>query len=605
VRPLAPPIKPNAATKLQNITFHGFAGGLNTLSSDLSLDARYLIACDNFRRTPSGSLRVRWGNQWFADVSGTVTGDIVDMIYFANAIVAITTTGEGVAMDDEGVKTAVWNTTIANALSGSPSAWSATDTVDFVPFKSKLIVHNGVDKPISFDQALAASYLADAGTGANTNTPIGKYGCVVANYHCVAGISAAPTSIYVSSKGTDGTFYGDPAPNDAIIIDVGAYAPEGAPEIRGIAGYRNTLIVFFATQAVPITLGVYDDTGNHTPTFPEALPPFGLIGHRCIVSVEKDLLFAGFDGVCSVERNILSGLTDADVLSDNIEPTYRREINALTPSQVLKNCFMIYDRLLHDTITYTPTGTAFVFSANTRAPNKYRSWSEYSGPEWVSACRSTLGRVFYSKGSRVYKQGNDVFANEKFYADRTLDRDANWIPGHAYDPGALAYDIITNESYKCIGGHVSGGSTFQQDRTDQMSSPKWELWEGDPISITLELPWLDGKDPMRNKMLRFISMATRGTAEYTVKAWVDNLYKDYDGNILHDPALQIPFMGNDALGFGHDEGPYGGGRRSNDPRLYRFPLQFKTLKLSITGEVSKPLEISTFSFLYAKGKYSR
>lgn len=591
---------------LQNITFRGFAGGLNKAQSDLSLDVRYLVEANNFRRTPGGSQQVRWGNKWFVDVSSVVTGNIVDMVYFASSIIAVTSTGQVAAVDNSGNKVAIWNSTIAALLPGAPGGWSSgLDSIDFVPFKSELEIHNGVDKPISVNQVLTVTYLQDLATGSNTHTPVGKYGCVVSNYHCVAGIPAAPTSVYVSAKGTAGTFFGDTAPNDGIIIDVGAFAPEGAPEIRGIAGFRSTLIVFFSTQAVPITLGIYDGSGNHTPSFPDALPNFGLIGHRCIIQVEKDLFFGGFDGVCSVERNIFSGLLDTGPLSDLVEPPYRRTLGALSGTQQLKNCFMIHDRLNHDSIMYTPGGSAYVYSANSRPPNKYRSWSQYSGPAWTAACLSVLGRVFYSIGTRIFQQGNAIFANENYHADRILDRDANWTTGHVYSVGNIAFDTVTLESYICAVGHTSGSTTFSADRAAQVLAPKWSLYLGDAINITLELPWLDGHDTMRVKQTSHVAMATKGTAEFMVKAWVDNLYKDFDGNILHDPALTMQFIGNDAKGFGYDEGPYGGGRRSNDPRLYKFPVKFKTLKVAVSGAVRKPLEFSSISFLYAKGSFTR
>jgi hypothetical protein len=101
-----------------------------------------------------------------------------------------------------------------------------------------------------------------------------------------------PTEIIISAKGTSGVFPGDPAPNDAISIDVGAYAPEGAASIRGIAGFRTYLLVFLQNITLQIKLGQYDDTGIHTPQFPDTLPQFGLLGNRCIVTVENDLCSA-------------------------------------------------------------------------------------------------------------------------------------------------------------------------------------------------------------------------------------------------------------------------------------------------------------------------
>jgi len=603
MRPLTTKIKPvKGVNKLQNITFRGFGGGLLTQQSDLLGDPRYLREAFNVRRTASGSQIVRWGSQWLSDVTSQVTGTFVDAIYFANSIIGVMDSGEIVALDGDGVAVAIWNASIA----GMAGAWSSgLDSIDFVPFKGKLVIHNGIDKPLVVDQALNVAYLADEGTGSNTHTPIGKFGCVVSNYNCVAGIDAEPTSIYVSSRGTIGTFFGDTAPNDGIIIDVGAYAPEGAPEIRGIAGYRSTLIVFFATQAVPITLGVYDDSGNHTPTFPDVLSSFGLISHRTIVSVEKDLWFASYDGICSVQRNIVSGLTDTDSLSDEIEPTYRAYITQITDDDIRKRCFGYFDRLTHDVVFTLSDLGSFVCSYNPRVPRKYKSWSNYGSVSAVCAAVSLLGRVYFMDSSRVYQQGNAIFAGENYYADRQKDREAPWTTGHSYSVGDKAGDDPSGDSYICIRAHVSGGTTFEQDRTDQVLNPAWELYLGEPISFNMELPWIDGKDPMRTKMIRYISIATKGTAVFTIKAWVDNLFIDYDGVVRHDPALEMQFIGNDARGFGTDVGPYGGGRRSNDPRLFKFPLQFKNVKFAIVGADRAPLEIGALSFLYAKGKFTR
>ena len=62
------------------------------------------------------------------------------------------------------------------------------------------------------------------------------------------------------------------------------------------------------------------------------------------------------------------------------------------------------------------------------------------------------------------------------------------------------------------------------------------------------------------------------------------------------------FIGNDAWGYGYDDGQYGMGRRSRDPRLYGLPVKFKSIKFRITGSVSKKLELVNLSFLYARNK---
>ena len=70
----------------------------------------------------------------------------------------------------------------------------------------------------------------------------------------------------------------------------------------------------------------------------------------------------------------------------------------------------------------------FVYSFNTKL--RYSAWSEYSGISVQCGCRTFLGRVFYADGLRVYQHGNAVYDGEKFYKDRTFDRDAIWANCH-------------------------------------------------------------------------------------------------------------------------------------------------------------------------------
>lgn len=588
------------------LTVRGFKGGLNSVDNDIEMDAQYCPILDNFRRTPKGTQVIRFGSNWFTDVASVSNSPVVDTTFFANSVISVQENGQIVATDADGLDTIIWSDAIAGALIGSPDGWSTgLDSIDFVPFKNKLVIHNGVDKPLVFDSNLVGKYLQDEATGSNTNVPIGKYGCVVSNYNCVAGIPAAPTTVYITAQGTVGTFPGDPAPNDAISLDVGAYAPEGAPEIRGIAGFRTFLIVFFERQALLIQLGVYDteDPPNHTPSFNDTMPAFGLLGHRCIIQVEADLVFGSQAGICSAKRNLFSGLVESQPLSSYVEPEYRSSIGTLTDTQLLKSCFMLYNEVAHETTLHLPNGDGFIHCSNEKL--KYASWATFSGQVYRAGCVSTKGRVFATIGSRVFQLGNDIFAGENYHADLLNDRDGNWNTGTPYAVDDIVRDVDVDLSYICIGAHTSGGTTFADDRTAQALDPKWEEYLGEAINIELEMPWLDGRDPMQVKHNRFVSLATKGTAEFTLSVWVDNLYKDADGVVQYDAALSMSFIGNDAPGFGFDAGPYGGGRRSNDPRLFKFPVRFKSIKPKITGSTRAALEISTITFLFSRGKYGR
>lgn len=604
------------ANKLENITLRGFGGGWNAVETDLQMESTYLVTARNFRRTPGGTQKIRYGSRWFADLSDVGSGRIVDMEYFAEALICVLSTGVVVAVDGSGVKTVIWSSAIAALLPGTPAGWSGSlDLVDFVPYKNTLIIHNGIDKPIVISRLLVVTYLQDLATGSNVNVPIGKYGCVVSNYHCVGGIPATPTTIFISSVGTAGTFVGDPIPNDSISVDVGAFAPQGALDIRGIAGFRSNLLVFFQDQTVIVRLGQYNAAGVHTPFFPDTMPTFGLLGHRCIGAVENDLLFAGLAGMASARRNLLSvsGTLESTTLSEKIEPPYRETIGLISDDDQLKDTWMLYAALSHDMMLFTPAGRVFVYSFNSKL--RYSAWSEFDGINVQCGCRSFLGRVFLADALRIFQMGNSVYANEQFYSDRVDDRDAIWANATSYSPGFVARDALTSESYTCLIGHTSNATgTFANDRATHQPA-RWAIYLGNSISFELELPWLDSKDPMRIKFLRFINMATKGDAQFTVNAYVDNLYKAADGTVLFQPSLSMDFIGNEAAGFGyasghfssttHGEGPYGGGRRSGDPRLYKYPAKFKTLKIIVTGERGGNLEIVNMSFLYSRGKYKR
>lgn len=596
--------RPNS--KLESTTLRGFGGGWNTIDDDLSMPPKYQVSLVNFHRTSSGSQAVRFGQMFNCDIADINNSPIVDGNYFNGRNVIVCENGRVITVDESGVtKTIIWSPTIAAALPGAPGGWSTTVShISFVPFKDTLIVHNGVDKPISISSAFVVTYLQDLGTGSNVNVPIGRYGCVAANYHCVSGIPGNKTEIVIGAKGTSGVFPGDPAPNDAISIDVGAYAPEGAASIRGIAGFRTFLIVFLQNITLQIKLGEYSATGIHTPRFPDTLPQFGLLGSRCIVTIENDLMFAGLSGLASAKRNLYAPETImSDFLSSIVSPSYRKEVGELTDAQQLNDTFCVYDKLSNDYLLFLLGGRVLVYTFNDRL--KMHAWSSYEDMDWDAAWTSILGRLYLAKGTRIFLSGNGTFTGERFYSNRLMDRDYGYAPSRpSFVANDLVYDSDTNEVWKCVITHPGAAlATFALER--QINPTNWVLYEGISIPIEMELPWIDGKDPTKLKQLRYLSVATKGDAEFTIEAFVDNLYKDTEGTVVHTPAVTMTFIGNDAYGFGFDDGPYGMGRRSRDPRLFGFPVKFKNVKFRVSGSVVKKLELVNLSFLYARGRFAR
>lgn len=597
--------KRTAGTKLDKVALRGFGGGWNAIDDDISMSPKYLVTQHNMHRTSSGASEVRYGQQWFADVKDVVAGDVVDCFYFANSIISVTEEGEIAVTDADGVNIAIWNNAIAGALPGAPTGWtSSVEQVTFVPFRDSLVIHNGVDKPVSIDVALVTTYLQDLPTGSNTNVPIGKYGCVVGNYHVVAGIPAAPTTIYIASKATSGTFPGDAAPNDSISIDVGAYAPAGATEIRGVAGFRQYLIVFFLTQAAIFTLGTYDSGGAHTPIPFDTIPHFGLLGQRCVVQLDKDLFIADLDGAGTASRNLFSGLVDTDQLSDIIAPAYRGSVGNINADVLLKGAFTAYDRLGDHVMLFVPGGQVFVYSENSKL--RYKAWSPYGfAREFRSGCSTAFGRVILTRGSRLYQVGNKAF-DEEYRGDFVNDHEADWLHSTIYSIGQIIRDPITDQCFTCSVNHTSPATgTFAEYR--EMNVDYWTEYLGEEIPFEMETPWIAGRDAMQTKQNRFIGLQTKGNAPFTLEAYVDNLYKDVDGNVIYDPAVTMDFVGNDTSGYGNeDEQPYGGGRRSGDPRLWSFPVKFKSIKFRITGASSqRSLNVISILALFSRGNYKR
>lgn len=591
-------------SKVETTTLRGWGGGWNAIDDDHAMAPRYCKTLINFNRTSSGGQKLRYGTGWFADIKSVRNSDIVDQYYFNGRIINVTESGNIVTVTEAGVVAEIWSDLIAASLPGSPAGWTAgVEAVTFVPHKSSLIIHNGVDKPIKISSAFAVTYVQDESTGSNVNVPIGKYGCVAANYHCVAGIPGSPTEIVISAAGTNGVFPGDPAPNDSISLDVGAYAPEGAASIRGIAGYRTNLIVFLQGVSIQITLGEYVD-GVHTPRFPDTFPKFGLIGPRCVTTIENDLVFGGLGGLSSAKRNVYTqGTLDAVYISNIVEPEYRRIVAELDDDEQLRDAFSVYDPLQRNYILFTKEGTALCYTSNEKL--NYKGWSLFQGMNYRCGCTTFLGRVFLADGTRIYQMGNKTFG-EEYFADRVNDRDYTWTVGMAAVQGDVIWDDVGEQSYTVLVSHTIPNLTFAQAREDELYSTYYEEYNGEPIEFELEMPWFEGKDSMKTKKLLFIGAGSTGTAEFTVECFVDDFYKDIDGNVVYDPAVSLTLAGHDAAGFGYgDDDSFGGRRRSRDARLYKYPAKFKIAKFKITGSTTEPLELTSFSFIFSRGRYFR
>jgi len=586
---------------LQSATLSDFGGGLNVADNDLTMKSRFAKVSDNVNKNIDGSLSIRWGTGFKYDISGVVTGTLIEVQYFNRHLLAFTTTGQIAKITEAGVITAIWNPTIAAALPGAPSGWSTglvVGSIDTSEFKGDLIVVNGVDKPLIISKLLVAKYLSDPATGSNIYTPISKYVTTVSNYLVMSGITANGAEVYISAQGTSGVWPGDAPPNDSVTINLGAWVPQNTGDIIGLGSFRNNLIVGFNGAIAVVELGQYDNatTPNHVPKVQDNIVERGMISHRTTMTTKNDFIMADILGWHTAVRNQF-GLVDTKGLSELVDPEYMQAVPADTDRP---KAFSVHNKIENRFMTFLPTSTGavavYVMSSSDKETIKSQAFNVYKGWDWTCGCMSERGRVYLGKGTRIYQYGNSIYPGEAYTADKVGDYQAAWATATVYAEG---YRVLQGgKTYYALVAHTS--TVFADDLDDL----KWAEYFGEPIDFDFELPWADINQRARKKVLKSLQADTKGKASFTFEVYVDNFYKDVQTGD-YTPAVAMEFVAGDSLGYGGGDQPYGGGRRLRDERPYAIPAEFKLMKIRIHGSTRLALQIVTLTILYYMGTYRR
>ena len=406
---------------------------------------------------------------------------------------------------------------------------------------------------------------------------------------------------------------------------------------------------------------------QHVPVFDDAIEAHGCISHRSMQFLGDDLLMADLVGVASLARSAISDSITPSRPSELIDPALQQAVGQLTKGGALNNIFSVYNLLekqymlfvpnhednpltlrepellivdfvgnqllvsaidhnldVGDTVEITllvdtfntftmgelliPHTVATVIDAdnftiivpsaipldpdgdlhnrssnpnnaltttalrteslgfvlNHRKTGKnIKAWSRFRGWNWTCGCRTLLGRMMFATEDTIYVYGN------------------------AGDPSYQDF-LCSNSSTPAIAAFTRSGV---------------ECTESLPISWSWELPWHDFKKRMKIKRLKYLGMDTSGDSDYTISAFIDDIYKDNFGHL--DPALQMHVYGRDSGGFGAGSQPYGGGRRMQGERLYAWPTKFKLLKLRFEGQSTRPLRIISILLALSAGSIRR
>ena len=540
-------------SNLQVSTVRGFEGGLNVIDTDLNMAPKYARVLDNLERGLDGSLSIRAGTKLFTNAMPT-SSPIVNIYYFAGFIVSV--------QEDGTITKTAGDGTVYHMTIGGVNPWGpGINYVSFTIFNSDLIIVDGKDKPLLVSgkpgsgNYLELQFLMDLGTGTNINTPLGKFVIAHGQYTCMAGIPGSPSTIYISDKGTSGTWPGDPAPNDAVYIDLGPRVSLGSATITGMVAYRDKLLVTFERGVLPMSLGVYTGTPTvHTPSDDGFIEEYGCQAHRSLISVGDDTFYVDNVGVNSIARVSLFNTLRPVRASQLIDPLITALMQPLTNLQIDQYVFAIYDIRNFRYMLFIP-----VFDENgvlqetvgfsyTNIPTlKIQAWARIRGWIWRCACRTSLENIIFAMGNKLYSYNFD-------------------------------------DTEKCV---------------DYEGDPDYANGEGLPVPFTWEMPWADFKKRMDTKVMRYINLDTQGHGRFTCQAYIDN---------VKEPYLTMDFMGGDTGGYGnvpYGEVPFGSGRRTVDERLYAFTSKFHLLKLIFSGTTKLRLRFIAISIAYIRGGIRR
>lgn len=532
-----------------DVTLRDFSGGLKLTDTNAILNSRFAVVLSNMFVEEDYAQQLRYGTK----LRREYVSDIIDAYYFAGNILTFHADGTIFAFDNVNPPVAIWNDAIAALLPGAPLSWTTGVThIDHAEDGGNLIVHNDKDKPVIINDDLEVDYLQDLATLTNINTPIGRHCATVDKYHVVA-FRDTPELI-ISATGASGTYVGDPIPNDSIIYNLGSYAPTKNRRITACKAFKGLLFVFFATSIVIVRLGKISDTGEHVPEVVDVLDSIGAISHRSIFTTEKDIVVYTRKGVYRIRRNSLGTAFEPVQLTSDIDPLLSKNLPQI--GSAAGYSFALQDNIAKKAFFFvrTEADTKLVVACSGDSEFKKTAWSPIDGWDFDGGCVTENDRVFFYKGKKLYQYGNKSFAGEDYFSD-FLD------------------DPTVNDG------------------------------EGEPIVFDWESSWLDANNRLKTKDILKVTGDTIGEADFFLDIFVDNVYKDSEGN--YDPAVSLELRAGSVGGYGAPSEGYGGGRRFSDERYYGFPVRCKIFKFRIRGSASKRLTIGALSFIYRTGTYHR
>lgn len=590
------------SSPLQEVTSRDFRGGLNVADSELNLSSKYARVLSNMLTGIDGSNEVRQGVKLFASIEALSDYYIANMQYFFTYIIVVNQRGEIFAVDGTGAVTRIWDSIIAASRRAGLTIWSTAKHVSFEEFNGKLVIMNGIDKPLELTTSLYVDYLADAATGSNINVPIGKVCAAFSNHFFIAD----GYTLHVSERNAAGTWEGDTGTQFVNSFDMRSYVTTGDTTIIGLWSFKNFLIVAFREVLVPIQI-VEDSTAtpklNINVAQDSIIDNYGAISPRVAQDIGDMNLSCDIVGVSSQSLSTFTKILSPDRPSRFVDPMLQPLINRLSQETLFNHVFSVWDRRLSCYTLFIPNDEnkyqQYVTGFNYRYIDRLgiESWSTLDGWNWGSVARSSEGNIFYSRSNCfcIFLQGdsktNPVHAD--FVGEQEMwDDNTPWDDQTGWTPVADVHD------------------------------------SGVPIKWTWEIPWSDLKHRALSKTLKYLIFDTEGDQQFTAKLFIDDQYKTRDGGEVWDdgtlftdntgfnppvvepltPAITLNMIAKDAGGYGTDAygtAPFGGGNNTALRTTTYAPARFTSMKLRLEGESTGPLKFIAITLLYMLGTIRR
>lgn len=355
------------------VTAHGYSNGDHitipdtiTLASGslgtIPIEALYgtfgiqVVDADNFRiataynatSTTSGTVSVA---SYVID-DHTLAGDIIHAQYFKQSMLLFDNVGE-IGLMSEATKTVVriWNIIEADALSTNLAPTRQCSAVSTTTFKSTVISCNGYDndKPLQIDENFNVEFLVDKATLSNTNVPRADIVIGMQGYVIFLRTEYGDPFAEFSARNTDGTFTREPAPDDAVEVDLSMVTDTIEPIILGAAPFREKLYVAFYDKGMIGTIGIYTNpaapaTPEHEPDFNDTIAEHGTISHRTVVPLGNDVFLADYAGVPSITISTQTGEYTPVRLSELIAPAIQKHLGNLSEETLRSKSFAFFNK---------------------------------------------------------------------------------------------------------------------------------------------------------------------------------------------------------------------------------------------------------------------